>query len=239
MGVFDDHKLGQLDWMTQMTETIDSDLNALLAKLPDRTLISAKKIIESGGSSYLSLSVSTIVVEAISQIDKNLTLTWDEQASITGCFKFEIVGEPELDLKTGILSGGEIAMVKHVQTFSDEQLQPLMGKRGIDVLGRSRDYNSDNGQVERANEILDILGNCAGELKHRSFRRKISSIKNRLHQIFTTNEWRVRDMNLANKVGYWIKDYIERGTLSGLTNLYKLKVMTHNNMPIYSIKEEQ
>ena len=92
--------------------------------------------------------------------------------------------------------------------------------------------------IERINEILDTLGGCTEDMKNRSARKKLHRVKGRLEEIFRTNEWRVRDMNLANNVGYWIKAYIMNGTISDLVNLTKLKVMTHSNMPIYSIKEE-
>ena len=237
MGVFDDTKLEQLDWMTQMTETIDSDLNSLLAKLPDRTPITVDYIIE-GGNSYLSLSVRNLVSLYIANVEKDLRLSWDEERCIDGCFNFEILGAPELDLRTKVISGGEIFMVKTVATLSDEELQPLMGKRGISAIGRNSSFNGA-GQVERLNEVLDILGGCSEAIKNRSGKKKASAIRTRLTEIFLTNEWRIRDMNLANKIGPWIMGYVVYGNLADLTNLCKLKVMTHSNMPIYSVKEEQ
>ena len=83
-----------------------------------------------------------------------------------------------------------------------------------------------------------ILGGCGEAMKNKSGKKKVTAIKERLIKIFETNEWRIRDMALANKVGFWIKGYISGGNLADLTNLCKLKVMTHNNMPIYSVKEE-
>jgi hypothetical protein len=87
--------------------------------------------------------------------------------------------------------------------------------------------------------MLDLLGGCNEDIKNRSAKKKLIAIKLRLTQIFKTNEWRIRDMALSNKVGFWIAGYISTGNLACLTNLCKLKVMTHNNMPIYSVKEEQ
>ena len=236
MGVFDDHKLGQLDWMTQMTETIDSDLNTLLSKLPDRTLVSAKEIIESGGSSHLSLSVRDILNKLISKADSNISLSWEESTCVHRCFTFELKGDVEVDLRTGILSG-EIYLVKIVSTLSDEELIPMMGKRGLDAVGRLRDYHGEV-NIDRLNEVLDILGGCTEAMRTRSAKKKLQRVKTRLEEIFKTNEWRIRDMNLANKVGQWIRSYVISGTLSDLVNLTKLKVMTHSNMPIYSVKEE-
>ena len=239
MGVFDDNKLGQLDWMTQMTETIDSDLNGLLARLPDRTLITIEEIIENGSSSYFSLTIGSVVRRFLNgyKTSEGGYLSWEEDKLISSCFKFEAPDDLILNFKNKTMTG-EIYVVKHCNTFSDEQLQPIMGQRGIDKL-LGRDFEGgDNPTYDRANEILDILGGCGDSIRNRSFNKKINSIKSRLKQIFVTNEWRIRDMNLANKVGGWIKGYIQNGNLADLTNLCKLKVMTHSNMPIYSVKEE-
>jgi hypothetical protein len=111
MGVFDDHKLEQLDWMTQMTETIDSDLNALLAKLPDRTLLTKSNIIETASSHYLDLSVGSMVSNMIDDAKLGYP-AWSERGIIYACFAFEIEGEPELDLQAGTLTGGTITLVK-------------------------------------------------------------------------------------------------------------------------------
>src|ERR1035437_4118692 len=236
MGVFEDSKLGQLDWMTQMTETIDSDLNDLLSKLPDRIPVTAKDIIDKSGYSYMSISVRDVIHRRIANLITG-SLSWEEDRCIERCFAFETSQEPELDLSCDSLSG-EITLVKIIQTLSDEDLQPLMGLKGIEAIGRSYDYSAGP-HIERMNEILDILGGCTEDMKNRSAKKKIHRIKNRLATIFKTNEWRIRDMVLANKVGVWIRGYIVNGNLADLTNLCKLKVMTHNNMPLYYVKAEK
>lgn len=241
MGVFDDHKLEKLDWMTAMTETIESHLNDLLSRLPDRTLVSPQAIIEASSSSYLSFSVRSAMHELNRQHQReiNYYLSYEEERLLLECFEFQVTGEPELDLRTGTLTGGTIEVVKIKNAFSDEELQPIMGQRGLEELGRGRDYTGPDAPFERMNEILDILGGCQEALSSRSGKKKINAIRDRLKKIFTTNEWRIRDMALADKVGKWVKGYISEGNLADLTNLCKLKVMTHNNMPIYSVKEEQ
>lgn len=234
MGVFDDVKLEQLDWMTQMTETIDSDLNELLAQLPDRTQISYKDIMDVCSSSYINLNVSSIVQNFLAE--KRKFLPWEEKNILVNCFEFEIEGELEINLETDTLSG-KIFLVKKKATLSDEDLQPLMGRAGLELLSR-RNLRED-ASIERMNEIMDILGGCSKEnFKGKSKRNKLIAIKGRLSDIFKKNEWRIRDMNLANKTCEWIFSYINTGNLASLTNLCKLKVMTHNNMPIYSVKEE-
>ena len=244
MGVFDDHKLEQLDWMTQMTETIDSYLNTVLARLPDRTLISAKDIIERDSYSLFSFSVREFLNKFIKEncADLEQSLSWDEQYRLEKCFKFELSDYViELDMKNNSLQG-EVSIVKIVHTLSDEELLPLMGRNGIKAIGNASHYSRADAppaELERLNEVLDILGKCNDAMRSRSGRKKAIKIKERLGNIFETNEWRIRDMALADKVGRWIRGYIDTGNLADLTNLCKLKVMTHNSMPIYSVKEEQ
>ncbi len=234
MGVFDDSKLEQLDWMTQMTETIDSDLNELLARLPDKMPISTEHITANSGNTYLSLSVMDLVRKFL---EDEYHLTWKEETIIKNCFRLETVGDVELDARTGKMTG-EVNLIKTIKTLSDEELQPLMGLKGLEKLPRASHFG-DNPPVERVNEILDILGECNDALRSRSFAKKMKKVKDRLTSIFKENEWRIRDMALANKVSVWVGGYVRDGNLADLTNLCKLKVMTHSNMPIYSVKEEQ
>lgn len=243
MGVFDDTKFEQLDWMTQMTETIDSDLNGLLARLPDRKVISKEEIIEACSSSYSSsLSVGTVVREMVKDLgtDHKYALSYEEDAQLRKCFKLQTDGTVEVDLEKNSVVG-EVAIVKVVQTLSDEELQLFMGHKGIESL-RRLDSNADSqalGALERYNEILDILGGCEEHMRNRSMRKKTNALVDRLRKIFATNEWRIRDMGLANKISFWIKGYINDGNLPCLMNLCKVKAMTHSNMPIYSVVEEK
>jgi hypothetical protein len=239
MGVFDDKKFEQLDWMTQITETIDSDLNGLLARLPDRKVFDNEYIMKNCSSSYgASISVSSVVRELIQKETDGLNhMTYEEEGILAKCFTLELEHDDiEVDVGAGTVSG-QIAMVKTVPTLTDEELLPLMGHRGLEALTRTS--WGDAAPFERMNEILDLVGGCEEAMRTRSAKKKITALRDRLKTILTTNEWRIRDMTLANKVGFWLRGYIQNGNLADLTNFCKLKVMTHNNMPIYSVAEEK
>jgi hypothetical protein len=237
MGVFDDKKFERLDWMTQITETIESELNGLLARLPDRIEVDAKRVSENVGTwSHFSIEVGSVIRDFIRENSE--FLMWEEDRKLIECYKFE--GDPilEYNAETEELVG-KLVLVKVVPTLSDEELQAMMGARGIDKIGDLDMGDAENWNLERINEILDVLGDCEADKRNRSFRKKMRRIAARLEDIFKNNEWRIRDMELANRVGVWIANYIEHGNLAALTNLCKLKVMTHNNMPIYSMEEEK
>jgi hypothetical protein len=237
MGVFDDKKFEQLDWMTQITETIESDLNEILAQLPDRVDFNTRDILSHAGSySSFSISADNVVHDLVQGLPGKRRLSWEESRKICECFRFESSEDLEVDLGAGTMVG-TLTLVKFIPTLPDEELQSLMGGSGIQNVGRIN--FAENWPLDRMNEMLDVLGKCEEAQKNRSYKKKIHRLKARLKEIFTTNEWRIRDMELADKIGTWVAEYISTGNLAALTNLCKLKVMTHNNMPIYSIEEEK
>lgn len=239
MGVFDDKKFEQLDWMTQITETIESELNGLLARLPDRIEFNAEQVGECVSSwSHFSIQIDSVVRD---MMHKHLTydLSWEEEKKVIQCFKWEASPILEYDAEIDKLTG-KIALIKTVPTLSDEELQAFMGEKGIEEVRMLDLGDAENWNLERINEILDVLSKCDDEKRNRSYRKKMKRIELRLKEIFSTNEWRVRDMELANRIGKWIVKYIEDGNLAALTNLCKLKIMTHDgNTPIYSMEEER
>jgi len=234
MGIFDDKKFGKLDWMTQITETIQSELNDILAKLPDRTEISVDDIAEQCHGENFHVYHGNIVRNILHK--DFVQVSWEEERAIMDCFELEATSPLEFNLETNTLTG-TITLVKKQFTFRDEELQKMMGVNGI------RDLNNvkfkHEWPLDRLNEILDVLGNSEECQKNRAYTKKMDRIMERLREIFANNEWRIRDTELANRMCRWIKDYIQVGNLAALTNLCKLKVMTHHNMPIYSIEEER
>lgn len=235
MGVFDDKKFENLDWMTQITETIESELNVVLAKLPDRVEIDKKALEDYIHDGYgMSFNTRAVIRTFLGPLRAEYKMSWEDEQRLTGCFKLEAKGDLIIDYEKNTFEG-ELALVKVVHQFEDAELQKRLGQKGIDNL---RNLNLGDAHITRMNEVLDILGGCDKDLKNRSARKKLQATCRRLRQIFEENEWRIRDEVLADKVSYWIKDYIRNGNLAALTNFCKLKVMTHNNMPIYSIEEE-
>ena len=57
MGVFDDKKFEELDWISQATEPIDSELNEVLGAVPEEVVLDFNMYKEMvGGSHGLDLS---------------------------------------------------------------------------------------------------------------------------------------------------------------------------------------
>jgi hypothetical protein len=236
MGIFDDKKFDQLDWMTQVTETIESKLNELLAKLPDKVELSYDDVVyfmEAGYSTYLPRDV---IVRKILREFPEFRLSWEDEQTIKNCFELEMSDSFIIDMENKRLEGS-VSLVKRTHTLSCEQLQASMGQEGLNYLNRIS--WCAEGALARANEVLELLGGCDDSIKNRSSRKKRKAIHSRLTKIFTENEWRVRDTELANKIGKWVYLYVSEGNLAAFSNFCKVKVMTHQGGPIYSIEEQE
>ena len=238
MSIFDDKKLEKLDWMTKITETIESELNTILSKLPDEIVIDKTIINNSVLCSYSrSITASAVLNPFISKVVNGGDLSYDDYDKLYKCFMFEVSENSVYNATTQELVG-EIKLIKTTATFDDESLQKTMGIKGITSIREVLWGRTDSATAGRMNEVLDLLGGCEEDRKGRSVRKKTYVIQRRLKTIFANNEWRIRDAELADKVGFWISSYIKTGNLAAFTNFCKLKVMTHNNMPIYSMEEE-
>jgi hypothetical protein len=236
MGIFEDKKFTELDWMTQITEGIESELNNALAMLPDEVVCDIDVIKRANGTDggFHSFNVTKVLACFIPK-DLANKLSWEDMVKIRDCFEFEIEPGTSMDLQTNTMTGS-IILLKKTATLDDDALQSIMTQKCLDGVASA---NWRYGPPARQNEIMDLLGAIDPEMrKSRSSRRKFHAIKKRLAVIFDNNEWRVRDTQLAYKIGAWVASYLEDGNLAALTNICKVKIMTHNNMPIYSIEEE-
>lgn len=237
MGVFDDKKFEELDWISQATEPIDSELNNVLATIPDEIIVdfnTYKKMVNDN-SYTLDIRIDTILDWAISTYVGKY-ISWDQKNILKPCFELTMNGDDVyLDFEKQVITG-EIKLTKIVSTMDEKVLEGILGKEGIDALNH---LHFSGPALTRANEIMELLTKCEDGLKTRSDRKKIKAIKNRLIALFKANEWKIKDTELANKVGYWIRDYIRDGNLAAFSNFCRLKVMTHKEQPIYSMEEVQ
>jgi hypothetical protein len=235
MGVFDDKKFEELDWISQATEPIDSVLNEVLNSIPEELVIDYSTYIAMVNSSYsLELDIAIAVDYCINKYSSKVDISWDQRRTLTELFKFESSGSDiilNFENKTII---GEIKLIKLASTLDEKVLESLLGQDGILAVG-SMFMNSSS--FSRANEIIELLGKCDSGLKTRSERKKKHAIAHRLRALFKNNEWKIKDTELANKVGFWIRDYISDGNLAAFSNFCRLKVMTHRDQPIYSMEE--
>lgn len=236
MGVFDDKRYEELDWISQATEPIESHLNEYMELLPDSIEINMDNFVALMGHSYdLNLSKSSALRQyfASIQVQKNCTaLSWSEREALLNNFEFQIEGNPIFNYEDNTVTGGKVLLVKINSSLEEDHLKKLHGAAGLDSL-----YSFYAIDVARANEILELLGNSEEGLRSRSPRLKKNFLIKRIQQIIKNNEWNIKSADLADKICFWVKDYVSNGDLSALSNFCRLKVMTHKGLPIYSMEE--
>lgn len=233
MGVFDDKKFEGLDWISQATEPIDSELNEILGAIPEEINLDFETYSNIATSYSMNLSLEKCISFLVQKYGNGRTIGWENRGVLDPCFEIQMDDEVTLNFETKQITG-RIAIVKIQSTLDEKVLEGLLGQAGIASV--SQMYFNGPG-VGRANEIMELLGGCQDGLRGRSERKKRHIIKNRLIKLFKANEWKIKDTELANKVGYWIRDYIVDGNLAAFSNFCRLKVMTHKGDPIYSMEE--
>lgn len=236
MGVFDDKKFEELDWISQATEPMDSELNVILGKLPEELDIDLPLLRKVIGDNYsFDLDISRVISHLMSEHAPGHYLDWNTRHLVTDCFEFQVDPDIVVNFEDNTMSGA-IKLIKIQNTMDEKVLENILGRSGIDRLG-SMYIPADNGGPSRANEVLEILGKCEKGMSTRSLRKKQMFMKQRLAQIMKGNEWKIKDTELANKVGTWIYQYVVDGNLKAWSNFCRLKVMTHKDQPIYSMEE--
>lgn len=234
MGVFDDKKFDELDWISQATEPIDSQLNEILGLIPEVIDLDFKTYCAMLRVDYgMNLNTRGAVDYCLRTYCKHINVSYDNIGYLRDLFKFEADGELILDFENETLSGN-LRLVKLANTMDEKVLAGLLGKEGI---YRISSMNIPQQGLTRANDIMELLGKCDAGLKSRSERKKRHMIKERLVKLFKDNEWQIKDTELANKVGVWIYQYVCDGNLAAYSNFCRLKVMTHKGQPIYSMQE--
>lgn len=237
MSLFQDKKFEELDWLSQITETIDSSINNALSAMPEEITLTYQEVFEGWSSSFHGRNINTekflrTILYNVCR-EKNINLSYEENDKIYGCYVFKVADNTVLNFENQTLTG-QISLVKKVYAFEDEFLQKNMGK-GAEQLYWTKISRSPG----RAREIAKLLDlNVSPEIL-KSSRKLGSFISNTMRRILMNNEWRIRSTDLADKACLWIIAYIEDGCRASYSNFCRLKVMTHSGGPIYSIEEEK
>jgi hypothetical protein len=238
MGILDDKRYEEMDWLSKAVEPLRHPLSDCLASIPDEYELNFAMIHGLLSESYYAdVSVSSAIRKIMKSSSAYNPLTYEENTKLVDCFELQVEPGTIVDFTNSTVTG-KITLIKTKKVFEDSDLKPLMGMKGCSyysghVLRSSADIN-------RLNEIMDVLGPGKDEQKFRSSRsphKKTVMISNRLNQVIRDNEWNIRDSVLADKVGTWCVQYINQGNLAAMANLCKLKVMTHKGLPIYSMEE--
>jgi hypothetical protein len=232
MSIFKDKVYDDMDWLEKACVPIVCELNDVLNNLPDTITLTYQQVVQFG----CNYGPSSIEVDNIigTMIDRKLD--HPDKKRIYDCFDIVVEGEPILNLEDESLINGCVKVIKIKEAFEEKEIEGLIGRRGIDEFLRNIDHRDV--ETERANEILELLG-LAEARRSRSGRQKIDAIKAEIENIMAENKWDIRDMGLSNRVSLWLNKYLKAGNIAAYMNFCKLKVMTHNEKPIYSVEGEE
>jgi hypothetical protein len=236
MSIFNDKKYEGMDWLSQATEPIQARVSEVLEQLPEHFTFTYDNILSLITRGHMSFDKRNLIDSLISSISIKDFSTYKEKELIYNAFEVKYDEQLSINFETGVLEGN-ITLVKVKATFDDKELRSIMGHAGIERIQRLNFQESD--RMTRTNEILELLGKCEAFVKGKSQRNKRSGMIHRLTEIFTCDDWKIRDVELSNRMCYWISDYIKSGDVAAFANFCKLKVMTHKGGAIYSVEEVQ
>ena len=222
MSFFDDNTYDNLDWLSQATMPLVFSGNKLLGEMPDHIDVDISKI-SLGGYIGVSSTLKPFYVD-----DSSLNRL------ITNCYAFKSDGGTIVDPSKDIYPTVWVEKIK--KDLSEKEILSYVR----DMITPNRNYH--NNDIGRINEIMDLINykpdpHGKNLRASRSINKKMRGIYQRLQQVLIKGEWQVRDADLMISFNEWVNQYIVDGNLAALTNITKLKIMTHKNQPIYSIKE--
>lgn len=227
MGFFDDDVYENLDWLSQAATPLVFSGNKILSDLPDKIDVSPKAILNSLNH-YNHIAVSSF-------IDNYLDgdhVDCDIKDMLYECYNFVGEGDMLVDPVNNIFPTIHVTKIK--QSFSEKEIMRM--------VGRKLNYWCSCDDVGRINEILELIeykpkDGAKSLHSSRSIKKKLHGVLETLRDTLASNKWQIRDVDLMLSFVNWVYRYIQNGNLAALTNITKLKIMTHKKQPIYSIKE--
>lgn len=240
--MFKDKVYEEMDDVSKMFEPFQYDLNDELSRFPDRVEIKFEDLVNSGYSGYgfsYGLDLPTFIHKLA--IDMNMLNIADNVSMLTShdFFKFEAETENAeiwLDADKETITH-KIFLVKNKIAFDERQLEDMSKDYIIGQLKRNFYTNREMNKA-RFNEVADLYG--AKTVKsERSYGGKLSEFCNHIKVMLDDKTLDIRDMSLVHKFVHWIVLYVKHGNLAALNNLTRIKIMTHEKRPIYSIEEKE
>lgn len=228
MKLFEDKVYTEMDWLEAACQPIKDTLNLKLQSMPDKVEVKPEMFLK--WSSPMSLDTGDVLRKHMPD-----GTNYEDMRLLESCYKFHVEGEPVLNTKKGEIVGGTISLVKVKKMFDEKEIEDRLFSAS---LGEIKSMHYRGAEISCMNEMLELLG-LEEARKQRSKKEKVNAIKEEMTAIMKENRWMIRDMDLSNKIGKWVRQYVERGNLAALSNFCKLKVMTHNGQPIYSIVGEE
>ena len=236
--MFADKVYEDMDEISKLVEPIESGINNDLSQFPDEIEITAEMMLAQYDNRYgwNSLSLNQMVQT------KALELKLDELSAHNDAakfFKFEVREleegkEATINFETGIMSH-QLFLVKFNIGFSEQELEE-QAKNKLTRTIRQGLWSSKIVNKSRLNEIADLFG-ATEVLSDRAYKGKVRKFCKHLINLVDDRKLDIRDLALSEKFSNWVVLYVRDGNLAALNNITRIKIMMHENRPIYSIEE--
>jgi len=234
--MFRDKVYEDLDDISKMIEPYQYSVNEDLSRFPDRLEVSCDMFTSMSYTSIRDILWRKCDELNLLNLKQNV---WDLYQKEFFSFEMvddsgDIVDSLTLNIQTKEING-KIFIIKNLVAFEDEDVAKLAADKIFSIVDR---MNWRQTSATRINEVADLLG-TAGVLKEKSSRRKIIMLANDAKELIKSKKIDIRDVSLVEKLGKWIELYCVDGNLPALANIAKIKIMSHQNRPIYSIQEQE
>jgi len=259
MSIFIDKRFEQLDWISKAVEPVECSLNEILAYLPEEIEITPQQILFLLRNSRHELPISEVIEKHIRPEHINQVSRGYDKSIIAKSYKiqfkekqeasiYEDLGDDEdrhdgpeklllkLDTESQIMSS-RIFLKKISIGLSETEVKQIFGKKGYDSICRINYYREN---LERIKEVIEMLGPVPGieQEKTNSARKKFQHLRRLYNAIAAQNTFNIKSVDLMDKLGEWIYEYVNHRKEVAFANICKLKIMTTMGAPIYSMEIE-
>ena len=224
--MFEDITFNKLDDISKMLEPFTYSLNDELSSMPNEIDVTYDNIItlvERHLCVPNRLTSSDILINALNYPSK------------FGQFYDLITESSSIDFSEKTLYGS-MKLIKASNGYDEEEMGKLIENQVKSKLNSSMRSLSafSNSRVNEVAELFDLKD----VPKTRGYRQKRRAITFGFNNLFKENKILIKDVDFGFRFASWLKLYIEDGNLGAMSNLCKVKILTHKNRAIYSIENE-
>lgn len=238
--MFKDKVYEELDDISKLVEPFQSGINEELALFPDEIEITNDMILNlhSKDWGWSTFRVGDIISEKAKELNlKTIEREYHEISREFFEIKVENLEEGEevtINFETGIMSH-RLLIVKAKIGYDDNELEKQARYKIINTLRRNLSSNKVVNK-SRINEISDLYG-AYDVRKDRTYRGKVRKLCKHLEELMDDRKLDIKDLGLCERFANWIILYVRDGNLPALNNVTRIKIMMHEDRPIYSIEE--
>ena len=241
ISMFTDKVYEEMDDISKLVEPIESEVNNELSQMPDEIEITPSILLSQYDPRYgwNSLSVRAMIQEKA--LELKLTHLVEEYGLCEKFYKFEVRDLEEgedviINFETDYVSH-KIFLVKYNLGYTEQELEEQI-KNKITRQIRGQLWSNRVVNKPRLNELADLFGAEAVKTD-RSYKGKVRKFCQHLGTLVDDRKLDIKDITLCSKFGKWIILYVRDGNLAALNNITRIKIMMHENRPIYSIEERE